>query len=129
MRIKIWRVIVILVLLLLISSAAYVFWPTTASLDYLLEAGEGYDVRILRDSWGVPHIFGETDADTAFGLAFAHAEDDFYTIQQNAAAALGKLAQSQGVDMAPIDYMSQLLRVGDVVEEKYHTLWSVSVSS
>ncbi len=39
------------------------------------------DVKILRDTWGVPHIFGKTDADTAFGLAYAHCEDDFTTIQ------------------------------------------------
>ena len=40
-----------------------------------------YDVRILRDDFGVPHVFGKTDADAAFGLAYAHAEDDFVTIQ------------------------------------------------
>ena len=40
-----------------------------------------YDVTIYRDIWGVPHVYGETDQDAAFGLAYAHAEDDFKTIQ------------------------------------------------
>ena len=40
-----------------------------------------YDVEILRDTWGVPHIYGVTDKDVAFGFAFAHSEDDFKTIQ------------------------------------------------
>jgi acyl-homoserine-lactone acylase len=48
-------------------------------------------VRILRDRWGVPHVFGASDADTAFGLAYAHAEDDFPTIQAVLAAARGRL--------------------------------------
>ncbi len=51
-----------------------------------------YDVRILRDSWGVPHIFGVTDADVAYGLAYAHAEDDFETIQKSMLAGRGRLA-------------------------------------
>src|SRR5262245_15777813 len=49
-------------------------------------------VRILRDRWGVPHVFGQSDGDAAFGLAFAHAEDDFATIQLVLAASRGKLS-------------------------------------
>ena len=51
-----------------------------------------YDVTIYRDNWGVPHIYGNTDEDTAFGLAFAHAEDDFNTIKDLLIATRGKLA-------------------------------------
>ena len=40
-----------------------------------------YDVTIYRDTWGVPHIFGKTDADAAYGLAYANAEDDLQNIQ------------------------------------------------
>ena len=39
------------------------------------------DVEIVRDKFGIPHIFGKTDADVAYGLAWANAEDDFETIQ------------------------------------------------
>ena len=81
-----------------------------------------YHVRILRDTWGVPHVFGRTDADVAYGLAWAHAEDDFATIQGALLAAKGKLATVYGSDGAPNDYMVQLLRVWDVVESGYATL-------
>ena len=37
---------------------------------------------VLRDNWGVPHIYGKTDADAAFGLAYANAQDDFFTIHK-----------------------------------------------
>jgi len=39
------------------------------------------NIDIIRDRYGVPHIFAPTDAEVAYGLAYAHAEDDFKTIQ------------------------------------------------
>ena len=81
-----------------------------------------YQVEIMRDKWGVPHIFGKTDADTAYGLAYAHAEDDFATIQELLLAIRGKLASVKGKDMAPYDYYVQLFRIWDDVNEKYESL-------
>ena len=49
-----------------------------------------YDARIVRDDYGVPHIFGTTDADAAYGLAYAHSEDDFETLQQVVAMTRGR---------------------------------------
>ncbi|MFQ5651649.1 MAG: acylase [bacterium] len=80
-----------------------------------------YDVRILRDTWGVPHIFGVTDPDVSYGMAYAHAEDDFESIQKAIMGARGKLAALFGKKYAPNDYMVQLLRVWDIVNAKYHT--------
>jgi penicillin amidase/acyl-homoserine-lactone acylase len=80
-----------------------------------------FDVRILRDTWGVPHIFGETDADVAYGLAYAHAEDDFSTIQWVVLAARGRLASVQGSEAEQSDYRVHLLRSREYVEEKYDT--------
>ena len=40
------------------------------------------NIEIVRDNYGVPHIYGKTDADVAYGLAWAHSEDDFKTIQE-----------------------------------------------
>ena len=40
----------------------------------------GYQATITRDKWGVPHIFGKRDEDAAFGLAYAHADDDIKNI-------------------------------------------------
>jgi len=80
-----------------------------------------YDVRILRDTWGVPHVFGATDADVAYGFAYAHAEDDFATIQETLLACRGQLASVKGREAVPNDYLVQLLRVWDVVNAKYET--------
>lgn len=85
-----------------------------------LEAGAaGRDVRILRDRFGVPHVFGRSDADAAFGLAWAHAEDDFETIQGTLLAARGRLAARLGLAGAPNDYLVALLRVRESVDAGY----------
>ena len=83
---------------------------------------ERYDVEILRDDWGVPHIYGTTDADAAFGLAYAHAEDDFATIQQVILATRGTLAAEQGLSAAKTDYLVQWMGVWPAVEQGYAEL-------
>ncbi len=80
-----------------------------------------YDVRIIRDRFGVPHIFGDRDVDTAFGLAFAHAEDDFATIQDVILLTRGTLATLHGVEAAKTDYLVQFMGVWDVVDAGYDT--------
>lgn len=85
-----------------------------------LAAGSGtYDVDIVRDRWGVPHIFGATDADASFGLAYAHAEDDFETIQEVVAATRGQLARYRGVDAAATDYVVALMDVWGTLDARY----------
>ena len=85
----------------------------------LAAAAANYDAEIIRDSFGVPHIYGARDADTAFGLAYAHAEDDFETIQETVAAARGVLSRYRGKDAAAIDYISSLLGVWATVDARY----------
>ena len=80
---------------------------------------ENYQVTIYRDTWGVPHIFGNKDEDTAYGLGYAHAEDDFETIQNILIAARGDLAKFHGKSAAANDYMVQLLKIWDIVETNY----------
>jgi len=78
-------------------------------------------IDIIRDSFGVPHIFGKTDPDVAYGLAWAHAEDDFATIQQSLMAGKSMLAQYQGKKGASIDYIIHLLRIPELVQAKYES--------
>ena len=80
-----------------------------------------YNVTIHRDIWGVPHIYGEKDTDAAFGLAFAHAEDDFTTIQDVLTVVRGKLASVKGKESAPVDYLIGLLKVWETVDSKYES--------
>jgi penicillin amidase/acyl-homoserine-lactone acylase len=78
-----------------------------------------YHARIVRDDFGVPHIFGHTDADAAFGLAYAHSQDDFATIQNVALATRGTLAASEGAGAAPGDYLVRAMRVWETIEARY----------
>lgn len=78
-------------------------------------------IDIIRDKYGVPHIFGKTDPEVAYGLAWAHAEDDFTTIQQSLLAGKTMLAQYQGKKGASIDYIVHLLRIPELVEERYES--------
>lgn len=81
-----------------------------------------YDVRIVRDDYGVPHIFGRTDADVAYGVAYAHAEDDFATLQEVMAMTRARLGAITGQDGARIDYTAHLLDIRGTVDRRYAAL-------
>ena len=53
-------------------------------------------VTIVRDDWGVPHIYAKTDADVVFGLMYAQAEDDFNRVETNFINSQGRLAEAEG---------------------------------
>ena len=93
--------------------------PAEPDPALLIARAARYDVRIVRDDYGVPHVFGKTDADVGFGLGFAHSEDDFATIQDVALATRGELAASEGVAAAPGDYLVHALRVWETVNARY----------
>ncbi len=119
-----WQKVLVGVGIVLALAAAYIFWPQgvwpfSINLDDIAPAPGAYDTTILRDEWGVPHIFGQTDADAAYGLAYAHAEDDFTTIQDTLLAANQLAGRVHGRDAAPIDYFVHLLRIWDTVNAHY----------
>lgn len=89
--------------------------------NYLSAQVNPQDVTISRDEWGVPHIHGKTDADAAYGLAWAAAEDNFYDIQLNMLMARARQGEVLGKDGAVIDFAIQMLRVREMVAEKYDT--------
>lgn len=86
-----------------------------------------YDVRILRDTWGVPHVFGKRDADTVYGLAWAHCEDDWANIEDGVLLARGQLASARGREYAKFDYLVALFQVRKSVEAQYETALSAEV--
>lgn len=93
--------------------------PAPPDPAVLIARAARYDVRIRRDSWGVPHILGRTDADVAFGLGYAHSEDDFATIRDVALATRGQLAASVGPKGAVTDYLVHLFRVWENIDARY----------
>lgn len=81
-----------------------------------------YDVEIIRDAYGVPHMYGKRDADVAFGLAYAQSEDDWATLQEVVVATRGELAAHKGADAAITDYLVRLLRVWETTHKGYPDL-------
>src|SRR5213083_282229 len=73
---------------------------------YMEEAGR---VTITRDTWGVPHIFGKTDADAVFGLMYAQCEESFERVERNYIEKLGRLAEIDGEAYLYSDLLSRLL--------------------
>lgn len=80
------------------------------------------NITIARDSFGIPHIFAPTDPEVAYGIAWAHAEDDFETLQLVVLSGKTKLGTALGRKGAEGDYVIQLLRVRQTVEEQWNTL-------
>jgi len=67
-----------------------------AAADVAKWQKEAQRVSILRDQWGIPHVYGQTDADAVFGLMYAQAEDDFKRVELNFINAMGRLAEVEG---------------------------------
>ncbi|MEQ9265449.1 MAG: acylase [Balneolaceae bacterium] len=65
-----------------------------SSISKLAQQAE--NITIIRDDFGVPHVYGKTDADAVFGLMYAQAEDDFKRIERNYIWATGRLAEVEG---------------------------------
>jgi len=95
--------------------------PVPPDPSALIARARQYDVRIQRDTFGVPHIIGPRDADVAFGFGYAHSEDDFATIQQVALAVRGQLAATEGKKAAVTDYLVHLFGVWETANAKYET--------
>lgn len=117
------KIIAVLILVILIGGAVYLWTPSGAKYDAedLKATASEYDARILRDNFGVAHIFGQTDADASFGFGYAHAEDDWKTIQDVVIAARGMSAQYKGKSVAPQDYLYDLFKVHEAVSGKYES--------
>jgi acyl-homoserine-lactone acylase len=113
---RIFRAFFALLVLLVIAS---MLWEPWSAVRQAAPPARQYDARIVRDEYGVPHIFGHTDADAAYGLAFAHAEDDFSTIEQVVAMTRARTGALIGPDGAKIDYVAHLLGARETVTRDY----------
>jgi acyl-homoserine-lactone acylase len=83
-------------ILLLIIIPFHLFaqeFSTREIARYKLEAGR---VSIIRDNYGIPHVYGKTDADAVFGLLYAQCEDDFNRVEMNYIEKLGRMAEVTG---------------------------------
>ena len=69
---------------------------------------EAQRVTIVRDDWGIAHIYGKTDADAVFGAEYAQAEDDFNRVETNYINAMGRLAEAEGESKIYLDLRMKL---------------------
>lgn len=76
------------------------------------------NIDIVRDNYGVPHIFAKTDAELAYGLAWANAEDDFKTIQEAYLAGNAMLSKYIGLEGAPADFITQFIGSKEIIDDK-----------
>ena len=83
------------------------------------QAAQAYDARVIRDRFGVPHIYGKRNADVVFGLAYAHAEDDWKTIEEVIRSNRGTLAEIVGEAGAKSDDFILSLGNTELVNRDY----------
>ncbi len=96
--------------------------PAAYDRRALLARASVYHVRIRRDAFGVPHVLGPRDADVAFGIGYAHSEDDYHTIETSILATRGALATRDGPRGAVTDYIVRLMGVWPAVNASYDGL-------
>ncbi|HEY3582351.1 MAG TPA: penicillin acylase family protein, partial [Pyrinomonadaceae bacterium] len=80
------------------------------------------DVTIYRDTYGVPHVFGRTDASTVFGFAYAQAEDNFWRVEENFINALGRASELYGEKSLDEDRLNHALEIPRLAREEYARL-------
>lgn len=79
-----------------------------ANIDLSRWKTHSENVEIIRDDFGVPHIYGKTDADAVFGLLYAQCEDDFNRVERNYIWATGRLAEVEGEQAIYSDLRAKL---------------------
>ena len=77
------------------------------------------NVTIIRDDWGIAHVYGRTDADAVFGMEFAQAEDDFNRVETNYINAMGRLAEAEGEQAVWQDLRMKLFIAPDSMRALY----------
>ena len=78
-------------------------------------------ITIIRDTWGIPHIYGKTDADAVFGLLYAQCEDDFKRVEMNALENLGRKAEATGMQDLYNDLQMRLIYDSVAAINEYKT--------
>lgn len=98
----------LLIVLIVVFSSCKTDSKSVGDLSQLTLAEKAERVTIIRDDFGVPHIYGKTDADAVFGLLYAQCEDDFNRVEQNYIWATGRLAEVEGEEAIYSDLRAKL---------------------
>ena len=96
----------------------FLLFPLSHSQEISINPDE---ITIVRDTWGIPHIYAKTDPEVAYGLAWAQAEDNFTIIQQTFLFAKSLLGREYGRGGAAGDFFAHMARADELVAEKVKT--------
>src|SRR5579859_7034509 len=107
-----------LVLILAAACSSLTAWgaqnPDVARWEH-----EAQNVTIIRDSWGIAHVYGKTDADAVFGMEYAQAEDDFNRVETNYINGMGRLAETEGKSAIYQDLRMKLFIDPETLKKQY----------
>jgi acyl-homoserine-lactone acylase len=107
--------------LLLVCLAAACDAPPTGDDESSRWERQAGSITIIRDDWGIPHIYGKTDADAVFGMIYAQAEDDFNRVETNYLNSMGRLAEAEGESAIYRDLRMKLFIDPDSMQAMYAT--------
>ncbi|MEQ8906953.1 acylase [Ekhidna sp.] len=93
--------------------------PQTSNPEVESWESQAENITIIRDDFGVPHIYGKTDADAVFGLLYAQCEDDFRRVERNFTWAIGRLAEAEGEDQLYSDLRARLFMTEEEAKATY----------
>jgi acyl-homoserine-lactone acylase len=99
-----------------VASPAFAFQKAT-DVERWLEHAK--NVTIIRDDWGIAHVYGKTDADAVFGMIYAQAEDDFNRVETNYLNSMGRLAEAEGESKIYQDLRMKLFVDPEVLKAQY----------
>src|SRR5665647_3686810 len=95
-----WPAITAFILGLAVATAVRAQAPSAS--DIARWESQSKNITIVRDNWGIAHVYGKSDADAVFGMEYAQAEDDFNRIETNYIVALGRESESEGLSLIHI---------------------------
>ncbi len=96
-------------LFILLLLPVITFSQQFSKLEIARFTAQSKQVTITRDHWGVPHIYGKTDANAVFGLLYAQCEDDFKRVEYNMLEMLGRLSEVEGESRLYDDLQMRLI--------------------
>jgi len=85
-------------------------------------SSEDGNVTIYRDEWGVPHIYGPTDASVVYGFVTAQAEDNFWQVEDSLIQAIGRYAEVNGEAAVGADWLNRALRIEELSRVEWNAL-------
>ncbi|MFT5276999.1 MAG: acyl-homoserine-lactone acylase [Glaciecola sp.] len=104
----------------IIACIFFSFSSLASNSDLARWQEQAVQVTITRDTWGIPHVYGKTDANAVFGMIYAQAEDDFHRIELNYLNAMGRLAESEGESELYRDLRMKLYIDPADIKQKYN---------